>query len=272
MMKLMIKKFTLIELLIVIALIAILMTFLLPSISAARNKARMAVCMSNLAQITRANILYANGNNNFFVQRSAANNGNLGTPAMIVSGDATKLYDNRQVFRNLGVNRLLCPFSEANMGVNMDTFKAGIHGFRFYYSYSMYYGWNGSNAANPDLKLFRLHQNFANGSGVNQVAVNTVASDIVLYRKADNIYSTFTHVGKNYDYGYAKALQVADFSNPKIKTRQDTNFAQYDGSVKTLPKVQENDARMMKLRYKTPLDDGKNGITSYLLVPNKFQN
>lgn len=48
------KSFTLIELLLVIAVIGILLSLLLPSLSRARRTAKVAVCMSNQAQIGRA--------------------------------------------------------------------------------------------------------------------------------------------------------------------------------------------------------------------------
>lgn len=61
------RAFTLIELLIVIAVIAILAALLFPVFALAREKARQAACMSNLRQVGLAVLQYAQDNDENFV-------------------------------------------------------------------------------------------------------------------------------------------------------------------------------------------------------------
>ncbi|MBE6381359.1 MAG: DUF1559 domain-containing protein [Lentisphaerae bacterium] len=62
------KQFTLIELLVVIAIIAILAAMLLPALSAARERARTANCISNLKNIGLALRSYADDNKGYWAR------------------------------------------------------------------------------------------------------------------------------------------------------------------------------------------------------------
>lgn len=53
------KRFTLLELMVVIAIIGILITLLMPSLSQAREKGRAAVCLSNYKQLAMLNYSFA---------------------------------------------------------------------------------------------------------------------------------------------------------------------------------------------------------------------
>ncbi len=60
-------KFTLIELLIVIAIIAILASMLIPALGKARDKARASTCLNNKKQSITAQLMYAQDNRGFFI-------------------------------------------------------------------------------------------------------------------------------------------------------------------------------------------------------------
>ena len=60
------RAFTLIELLVVIAIIGILAAILLPTLAAAKKKAKRAKSLNNQSQIGKAYALYVNGHNDYY--------------------------------------------------------------------------------------------------------------------------------------------------------------------------------------------------------------
>ena len=60
------KSFSLVEMLVVIAIIAILLTFLLPGLGKARAQARSAQCSAQMHQIGLANQMYLSDNSNYY--------------------------------------------------------------------------------------------------------------------------------------------------------------------------------------------------------------
>ena len=61
--------FTLIELLVVVAIIAVLLSILMPSLGAARRQAKRLLCATQLSQLGLAHQLYANDNNDKLVPK-----------------------------------------------------------------------------------------------------------------------------------------------------------------------------------------------------------
>jgi prepilin-type N-terminal cleavage/methylation domain-containing protein/prepilin-type processing-associated H-X9-DG protein len=73
--------FTLIELLVVVAIIALLISILLPSLRSARHQARVTVDLSNFRSLSMAHWMYITENNGWFVDVGLSHGGGAGLDA-----------------------------------------------------------------------------------------------------------------------------------------------------------------------------------------------
>lgn len=234
------KKFTLIELLVVVAIIAILLSILLPSLHNARYKAKLALCASNQAQVTRANITYAISNDGKFVNRKAAYSNTFGTPyAANHDGE-----DDSKIFTDtLQIWDLQCP-----LGERVQVWKPSK------FSYSMYYGWK----VNEAIGFTNMYKPLI----FNGVEFNIGVSDVLHTRDQYN-YVVYTHKNEPAYLSWG-SLQIID----KFKFKQDTNFARTDGSVYNEKNVTYQDKRFVKVPYEK---GSPNFPNDYLWLPKEMK-
>ena len=111
------RRFTLVELLIVIAIIAILTGLILPALKSSRDRARLAQCVSNIRELTLMHLLYVDSSGGYFCPawdasfdswESSANHRGPGILARLVPDSSAS---NGRVFE--------CPSAKSSLSINL---------------------------------------------------------------------------------------------------------------------------------------------------------
>lgn len=191
------SAFTLIEMLLVVALISLLISLLLPALSRSKHAAQTAVCASNLSQIYKATVSYATYNRNLLpaARRTAA----TGTDPEIkawVNGNWTDINAvlNGTLYDDMGKNKeaYICPvFLQTRSRWNSNPTTVA-----FSYSLNEYSGnsWKGKNgvrsikrAEEPD-KLFLFgDENAWIVQGYSTYTINNGAMGVGQYQLPSDI-------------------------------------------------------------------------------------
>ena len=176
------SAFTLIEILVVVAIIALLVAILLPSLSRAREVAKRTVCGANISQIGKSMFVYANENRRSFPiangNRSVFWTQNMGKWRVNAASTGSTFAPTIAATPRLGIDVSLwlliqngsgspklfnCPSSDETVddlrqGSGNTTYSASdLWGFKdgtLSYSYQIpYYAANRTNAARPSTRL-----------------------------------------------------------------------------------------------------------------------
>jgi prepilin-type N-terminal cleavage/methylation domain-containing protein/prepilin-type processing-associated H-X9-DG protein len=198
--------FTLIELLVVVAIIAVLVSMLLPALNTARESAKQTVCGSNLSQVSKACLMYAQDNNDmippfivglgsptqYFIHSSYGPNMQEGALTLLVKNnpsisatDDVLLKFCSSVGYLMDANPLYCPNDTAPGGaasrrVTKDWF-APNHIISYWYCFVDPMGHAWSEARRPTLGGYNGWQRYNTTSAVSNHEETSPSKAVILF-------------------------------------------------------------------------------------------
>jgi prepilin-type N-terminal cleavage/methylation domain-containing protein len=215
--------FTLLELLVVVAIITILAALLLPALAGAKERARRTGCVSNVHQFLLAIHLYANDNNQQVpsgASDSISPNGVLDDSVPVLAGTTRT-----QVIQYAGSYKMLgCP----NLGAPFNTAQGWYEGN---YGYVIGYNYLGGHANTP-WPLLAGGEAWFSPQRLTDVSTNLGPNSPLLTDMND--WSP-GYGGSTVPHGRNGAVQASgDFSNPGTYIKSITDLGATGGNIGNL--------------------------------------
>ena len=145
------RRFTLVELLVVIAILAILTGLILPALSSSRDRARLALCLGNIREVTLMHLFYVDASGGYFCSAwdasfdswdSSANHRGPGILSRVVPDSSAA---SGRIFE--------CPAAKTSLFLN-PTWTARYAGYGMNYQLSF----SGPSAQPPNFRPCRIVQ------------------------------------------------------------------------------------------------------------------
>ena len=133
------KRFTLLELLIILSIIGLLLTLLLPSLAKVRYKSRIIVCASNISQCSKATLVYSTSNDQLLPPAGVSFG--VSPWESYVSKRDGEFYNLGKLYADnlLDTSVMYCP--QNNMqGDASDGFNSGSHSIKYTHRYNIQNG------------------------------------------------------------------------------------------------------------------------------------
>lgn len=236
-------RFTLVELLTVVAIILILVAMLLPMLEKARYQAMLVVCASNLHQSAVAVTAYAGSYDRFYPHRPLVDAAAAPFPSTVLAS-ANHNGDDRGVFKDFltfdANSTLHCPLSPnvnlavdppPNISVNAD--------------YNMWFGWTYKIGPGTNSGMRRIGDKIVY-SGFPDLEFDVLLSDydekifgVLISRLATHpdLPGTLKPVAhENNDFYFGRN----EISPANVRGNMDMNFVRGDGSVRAVRNVPES--------------------------------
>lgn len=234
-------RFTLVELLVVSAIIGILASMLLPAFVHAKMQAKYVVCMNQLDQLGLGVMAYADDFDSWYPYRSTNHNAPISQPFCI--SDQWGAYDDRPLFTPyMDLDSWFCPFTPLNPGTSVATSTERS----VYVAYEMWFG-GMIERGDSGSAMYRVGDRAEHDGERYEVLVADLERE-----------STWVYIAAHPDrpslmeYAHvivANAFAARYYSPIPTRGKLTRNFLFQDGSVHRISSMDTGDERVKRVRF-----------------------